>query len=469
MNLHPFVSVVLPTLLYINSEVVIPAKAGIQRRETGFRVKPGMTVKVKRLMEHSIRFVRRALLSATVIIAAVLALVACSRTPEEKKVELKTEHKDGKVTISAEVQARLGFATARPQRIAPVRLIEATAAIAPDPARVAHIAPLAKGPLKRVHVQVGDSVNQGTPLFEYDNIELGEAVGDYMAELADLQRDLARLDHSQESLARAKLLLEKEAIAEKEVHVRQAEHRVAEATVENRHARIARVKEKLYRFGMADEQIDALSTDREKSHRREASYTVVRAPINGVIIEREGAAGEVVGPEQALVAIADLSSVWTLVDIYEKDLGQVRRGTAVEISLEAYPGETFRGTIGYISDLLDPQTRTAKARVEIQNPQRKLKLGMFATVRLRAQVTGGTATIVAIPSSAIQRIDGEPSVFIKLDAVAFARRKVKLGFTSGDLVEVTEGLKGDEELVTAGSFSLKSELLKEQLTQGQEQ
>lgn len=181
-----------------------------------------------------------------------------------------------------------------------------------------------------------------------------------MAELADLQRDLARLDHSQESLARAKLLLEKEAIAEKEVHVRQAEHRVAEAAVENRHARIARVKEKLYRFGMADEQIDALSIKHEKSHRREASYTIVRAPISGVITKQEGAPGEVVGPEKELLSIADLSRVWTLVDIYEKDMAHVRRGAPVEISLEAYPGETFRGTIGYVSDLLDPQTRTPR-------------------------------------------------------------------------------------------------------------
>lgn len=414
-------------------------------------------------------FAPRTLLSPTLIIAAVLTLVACNRTPEEKKVEPKGEQGDGKVTISAEAQTRFGFATTRPQRIAPVRLIEATAAIAPDPARVAHIAPLAKGRLERVHVQVGDSVNQGAPLFEYDNIELGEAVGDYMAELADLQRDLAHLDHSRKSLDRAQLLLEKEAIAEKEVHVRQAEHRVAEAAVENRHARIARVKEKLYRFGMIDEQINALSTDHEKSHRREASYTVVRAPISGVIIKHEGAAGEVVGPEQALLSIADLSSVWTLVDIYEKDLGQVRRGVTAEINVEAYPGETFRGTVGYVSDLLDPQTRTAKARVEIPNPQRRLKLGMFATVRLRAQVADGAATVMAIPSSAIQRIDGEPSVFIKLDAVTFARRQVKLGFTSRDLIEVTEGLRGDEDLVTTGSFSLKSELLKEQLTQGQGQ
>src|SRR5574337_402321 len=264
----------------------------------------------------------------TMIIATALALTACSRTPEDKPVESKAEQRGDKVTISAEAHTRLGFATAKPQRITPVRLIEATAAIAPDPARVSHIAPIAKGRMVRVHVQVGDSVNQGAPLFEYDNIELGEAIGDYMAESADLRRDLANLYHAQQSLDRGQLLLKKEAIAEKEVHVREAERRIAEAAVENRHARIARVKEKLYRFGMTEEQIDELSTSYEKSFRREASSTVVKAPISGVIIKREGAPGEVVGPEKELLAIADLSSVWTLVDIYEKDLGQVRRGTA---------------------------------------------------------------------------------------------------------------------------------------------
>ena len=402
-------------------------------------------------------------------IAAVLALAACSRTTEDTTAKPIGKPREDKVVISAEVQTRFGFATARPQRIAPVRLIEATAVIAPDPARVAHIGPLAKGRLERIHVQVGDSVNHGAPLFEYDNIELGEAIGDYRIELAELRKDRAHLEHAQRTLERGRLLLEKEAIAAKELHMREAEYGAAEAAMENRNARIARTKEKLIRFGMTAQQIENLSSRQEGTLSHEVSYTVVRAPIAGVVIELDGAPGEVVGSEKTLLSIADLSHVWTLVDIYEKDLAHVRRGAPAEISLEAYPGETFHGTIGYVSDLLDPQTRTAKARVEISNPQRKAKLGMFATVRLRTQATAGTATVMAIPSSAIQQINGEPSVFIKLDATTFVRRKVKLGPSSEDLVEVTEGLRGDEDLVTTGSFSLKSEILKEQLTQGQEQ
>jgi cobalt-zinc-cadmium efflux system membrane fusion protein len=399
-----------------------------------------------------------------VIIVAALMLTACSRTPEEKKVEPKTEQGDGKVTISAEAQAKLRFAVARPERMTPTRLIEATAAIGPNHHTMAHIAPIAKGRLRQISVHPGDSVNEGTPLFEYDNIELGEAIGDYMGDVADLQRDLAHLQLSKKSWERSRLLLEKEAIAKKEVELREAEHQAAEAVVESRRARITRIKEKLYRFGMTDEQINALSAEHEKSYRREASYTVVRAPIAGVIIKREGAPGEVVGPDKELLTIADLSIVWILVDIYEKDLAYVRRGVPVEIAVETYPGEVFRGTIRYVADLLDPETRTAKARVEIPNPQRKLKFGMFATVRLRVQATSGSASIIAIPSSAIQQVDGQPVVFVKKDATTFERRGVKLGLTMGDLVEVAEGLKGDEEVVTAGSFALKSELLKERIS-----
>lgn len=406
------------------------------------------------------RFALHTPLLSTVIIAAALALVACSRTPEEKKVEPKREQGDGKVTISAEAQARFGFATARPQRIAPLRFIEATAAIAPDPARVAHIAPIAKGRIERVHVQVGDSVSRGTTLFEFDNIELGEAVGDYLAELADLQKDLAHLELTRKSWERTRLLLDKGIIARKEVEVQEAEHRVAEAMIENRHARIARVEEKLHRSGMIEEQIKALAVEHAKGHHRETSPTIVRSPITGVIIAREGAPGEVIGPEKALLSIADLSGVWTLIDVYEKDLSQVHRGAPVEISVEAYPGETFRGTVGYVSDLLDPQTRTAKARVEIPNPHRKLKPGMFATVRLRAPAGAGAAQALAIPSSAIQQVEGQSVVFVKRDATTFERRRVQLGTATGDLVEVTEGLKDDEEVVTTGSFTLKSELLK---------
>lgn len=241
------------------------------------------------------RLALRAIFLPTVIIATALALVACNRTPEEKKVEPASEPGGGKVTILAEAQAKLGFATAKPRRIAPIRLIEATAAIAPDPARVAHIAPIAKGRIERVHVQVGDSVNRGDPLFEYDNIELGEAIGDYRSELAELRKDLALMEHHRGMWERAQLLFEKEAIARKEVHVRETEYLVEKAAVENQYARIARVKEKLVRFGMTPQQIERLGSGQERVFPGEASYTIVRAPIAGVVIEREGAPGEVVG------------------------------------------------------------------------------------------------------------------------------------------------------------------------------
>lgn len=450
MNLHPFVMKCVRMIVshFQTNPPHLPLPKG------------GLPPHVSRLTPHA-----RAL--PTVFIAAVLTLIACSRPPDDNKSEPKAAQSPDTVIISAEAQARFGFAEARPQRVTPARFIEATAAIAPDPARVVHIAPIAKGRIERVHVQVGDSVNRGDPLFEYDNIELGEAIGDYRGELAELRKDRAHLEHARRALERGRLLLEKEAVAAKEVHIREAEYGAAEATVENRNARIARIKEKLVRFGMTNEQIEGLATRQEGALPPETSHTIVRASIAGVVIEREGAPGEVVGPEKSLVSIADLSRLWTLIDIYEKDLGQVSHGVPVEISVEAFPGEYFRGTVAHVSDLLDPATRSAKARVEIPNPKRLLKPGMFATVRLKVRPSDAAARVLAIPSGAVQQIGGVPSVFLRHNPTTFERRTVKLGSTIGEMIEVAEGLTEDDKVIAAGSFTLKSELLKEQLSPGE--
>lgn len=414
-----------------------------------------------------VRLVLRTPLLLTVSLATVISLGACSRAPEQQPAEPASKVDPDTVTISAEAQVKFGFIDAKPQRVTPVRVIEATAAIAPDPARVAHIAPLAKGRLEHVHVQVGDSVHRGTPLFEYDNIELGEAIGDYRGELAELRKDLALMEHHREMWERAQLLLEKEAIARKEVHLRETEYLVEKAAVEARYAKIARAKEKLFRFGMTNEQIEGLASRNNGTLPPDTSHTIVRSPITGVVIEHEGAPGEVVGPEKFLVSIADLSTLWTLIDIYEKDLGQVGRGIPVDISVEAFPGEQFQGRIANVADVLDPITRSAKARVEIPNPGRLLKPGMFATVRLRARAPDRAAQVLAIPSSAVQQIGGVSSVFVRRDGVTFERRTVKLGLVIGEMTEVIEGLTGDERIVAAGGFTLKSELLKEQLSPGE--
>jgi len=146
--------------------------------------------------------------------------------------------------------------------------------------------------------------------------------------------------------------------------------------------------------------------------------------------------------------------------VYEPDLGRVKTGQTAEISFVSFPAKTFSGRITQVAQRLDPETRTAKVRVEVENRGGQLKLEMFATVRLPTQ---DPRVVPAIPETALQQVDGKNVVFVHTKAQEFQRRELELGHKADGWVEVTHGLKPGEQVVTQGSFYLKSTLLKETL------
>src|SRR5690606_31030077 len=138
------------------------------------------------------------------------------------------------------------------------------------------------------------------------------------------------------------------------------------------------VEEQLHRFGLSDADLRQLSPTEGTSPHRDASHAVLRAPFDGVVTKYDVAQGEVAEPERELFTVTDLSSVWVLADVYEKDITKVRAGTDAVVRVDAYPDQTFAGRVTYVSDLIEPQTRSAKARVVVDNPGAALKLAMFA-------------------------------------------------------------------------------------------
>ena len=133
--------------------------------------------------------------------------------------------------------------------------------------------------------------------------------------------------------------------------------------------------------------------------------------------------GEVIEAGKKVATISDLSTVWVLLNIHEKDLAKVKQGATVKIHTESYPGEVFAGKVAYIGDIVDPQSRTVPLRVEVPNPRARLKPGMFATAEV---VTGTSSTeAIMIPSSAIQKIQGKPAVFVQEKDGSFAKREVR--------------------------------------------
>jgi len=187
------------------------------------------------------------------------------------------------------------------------------------------------------------------------------------------------------------------------------------------------------------------------------------SPFTGTVVEKHAVVGEVVGPETRLYTVTDLSTLWIQLDIYEKDLAKIFKGAEVALRVESYPQNTFHGRVAYVGDLLNEATRTTAARVEIDNRTGKLKSGMFATATIASHEGGEEKTVLAVSAAAIQQIEGMPAVFVQLGERSFARRWVTLGESFDQWIEVVSGVEEGERVVSKGSFTLKSELLKDTL------
>ena len=366
----------------------------------------------------------------------------------------------GVVVVAEAAQRNAGVQTAKvAEQILPATL-EVTGTVTPDDARVAHVRPLARGVIEEISVSLGARVARGQGLITYDNIELGELVGTYLSEAAAQRQTEADLEVARRSLQRAEELIKLEAVAQQTLDLRRAEFKNAEAAVASQRARVSKVEEQIHRFGVSEAELRRLSPTEGADGHRTASHSVLRAPFAGVVTKFDVARGEMVEPTADLLTISDISTVWVLADVYEKDLAKVRTGGEVTIRVDAYPDRTFRGKLTYISDLIDPQTRTAKVRCVVENGDGALRLDMFAKVSIPSTDSRRT---VAVPASAIQQIDGQPVVFVQQAPDRFIRRNVTVGITANNVVEIRAGLKPDEVIVTAGSFYLKTAALRDRI------
>lgn len=393
------------------------------------------------------RFVVIGSVIAVLIVIGVVALVPRSRpaiTPEKAPAESNSDL----VELSADAQRSTGIEIAPVQEHTLARVIETPGVISPDEARVAHITPLGRGLVQKVFVKLGNRVAQHQPLVQYDNIEVGDLAGEYHKLAAQLDKEKAQLAVTRRSLERAKSLIKVEAISQRELDVRQAEYEQAEASVTSAQADLSAVEQKLRRYGISGSAL-----------RTAANEVVLRAPFAGVITKFNVAPGVQVSPENELFTIVDTSSVWAVANVFEKDVANVAARGACTISIPSYPS-SFRGTVAYVSDFLDPSTRTAKVRCVVPNRDGRLKLDMYATIRIPGE-RGRTA--LAIPSDAIQELEGKQIAFVQRNATHFEKRELKLGDSSGEWVEVKDGISAGEKVVFRGAFYLKSVLEKEKL------
>lgn len=186
----------------------------------------------------------------------------------------------------------------------------------------------------------------------------------------------------------------------------------------------------------------------------------VKAPIEGVIIDRKATTGELVDKAKEIYTISDPTQLWAIAEVKERDIAAVKVGQDAAFAALAYPGEKFHGKVVLVGNQVESGSRTVEVRIAVDNADGRLKPGMFADVEI---VTTILENVLLISDSALQTEGEEQIVFVALDGHTFEKRTVKIGLEQTGRVQILSGVKADESIVTAGSFILKSEMLKGQL------
>jgi cobalt-zinc-cadmium efflux system membrane fusion protein len=269
---------------------------------------------------------------------------------------------------------------------------------------------------------------------------------------------LTDLDVKKTILNRGKEMLKAGAIARTAYDLREAEYKDAEAKTAGARATVSKIEEQIHRFGWTDQDLADLPSRQVAGH--SVSHTILKAPSSGIITSYHASVGEVVESATELLAITDMSSLWVLADVFEKDLSHVQTGKSVQIRVASYPGRVFPARITHVADTIDPKTRTAKVRCVVENTGGLLKLEMFATIEIPVDQN---RSVLAVPDFAIQQIDGKPVVFVQDSESEFRRRAVQTGVASGGYAEIHSGVKAGDRIVSKGSFVVKTAFLRNQI------
>jgi cobalt-zinc-cadmium efflux system membrane fusion protein len=297
----------------------------------------------------------------------------------------------------------------------------------PFPARIA-----------KIHVRPGEWVDTGRELVTLQSEAVGQAKSEYFKAIADHELALSNRD-------RAKRLFDGGAGAGKNLQTAEAELKVAAANLEA-------AEKKLHVLGFSEAQVRTAASTHEIN-----AYITLFAPLPGKVVANNLVLGEMVDQATEIMTIIDPRLLCVDAEIYERDIARVRVGQKVEVAVPAYDGLLFTGTVKYIGDILNEETRTVTVRTEVENKDETLKPGMFANVRI---ILGEAVRAMVAPDSALIDDDGRKIVFVRRRD-EFLPRQVAVGARIDGSVEILSGLAEGDEIVVRGGFQLKSKLNEE--------
>lgn len=327
------------------------------------------------------------------------------------------EKDDGTIKISLAKVQRLGVRTEQVQMRDLSRTIRAVGTVQMDESRLAVVTNKFEGYIENLLVNTtGQPVRRGQPLMEVYSPELVVAQQEYLISWRALQ-DLAAASDE----------------------VRISAQRLVEGALA-----------KLRNWDIADDQVQRLQREGTVTRRM-----TIRAPANGVVIEKPAIEGMRFMPGEMLFKTVDLSTVWLIAEVFEQDLGSVREGQAARITVNAYPGVEFKGTVQFIYPTVSRDTRTARVRIVVPNPAGRLRADMYASVELSAGI--GAGPVLVVPDSAVINSGTRQVVLVERGEGRYEPREVKIGAAGDGFYEIRDGLKADERIVVSANFLLDAE------------
>ncbi|MFN2444726.1 MAG: efflux RND transporter periplasmic adaptor subunit [Vicinamibacterales bacterium] len=350
---------------------------------------------------------------------------------------INTPLPDVVVPLSAEAVERAGIVVAPVSSGESRTDVRLPGVVEPNAYKRVAVTPLVGGRVTRVSAELGDPVRRGQTLAQIYSPQLAGAQTKYVSAEAMLEA------HDRE-LQRTEKLVEIGAASRQELERIHAEHAAQTAAVQSS-------RSELELLGVPASVIGGLASGAKVN-----ATTSVPAPIDGIVTERTANVGLNVDQATALFTVVDLSTVWIVADMYERDFARVHVGNEATVTTSAYPGLSLRGRISYIDPQVNPETRTAKIRVEVPNPRGELRLGMYADVA----VTGITAaSSPVIPRTAVQHVGDRTVVYLvePKEPGRFTEREVRISDSSGEQIQVVSGLHPGDVIVTEGSFFVRAE------------
>ncbi|OJH41717.1 efflux RND transporter periplasmic adaptor subunit [Cystobacter ferrugineus] len=365
-----------------------------------------------------------------VALTGLIALLASREpAPEPAPEASAAPHLEANaLVLPPEFLARAGIKVGRVEESTVTPIIQATGLVAYDPSHMAACGTQARGLVRRVFKFEGDRVQRGEVLAELESVELGRAQ-------ADLLATEARLEASRRNAEREARLLEARLTTRREEELARTEYEEQRALLQ-----------------AARQRVEVLGGSRAQAN----GTHLLRAPMAGTVVKRLLTAGQTVDAGLMAFQIADLEHLWVELTLYEGDLGAVREGDPVSLTAEGLVGEPIQGKVAHVGDIFEPESRSARVRVALEDAERRLRPGQAVFARIRPTSLASVAR--SVPASAVTYIDGKPTVFVARGDSRFEIRPVKLGRFDGERHEVLAGVKAHERVARAGVFQLKSEL-----------